>query len=156
LTKCFLPLQKRILIIAIVFTMIIAISTKVYADEAQTTSEKRMPSAKLTPSDNAINLNEKNTVEFTFSTNPPTPDIPVYIQISPNFVDWPTLKQGLTGSDGTFKASYTFERPGSIDCRALWDMGKPYIYCGLCIADRGLLLFSMHYSHRCLRKPYGT
>ena len=105
---------------AIVLTMIIAISTKVYADEAQTTSEKRMPSAKLTPSDNVINLNEKNTVEFTFSTNPPTPGIPVYIQISPNFVDWLTLKQGLTGSDGTFKASYRFERPGSIDCRALW------------------------------------
>jgi hypothetical protein len=105
---------------AIVLTMIIAISTKACANETQTTSEKRMPSAKLTPSDNVINLNEKNTVEFTFSTNPPTPGIPVYIQISPNFVDWLTLKQGLTGSDGTFKASYRFERPGSIDCRALW------------------------------------
>jgi hypothetical protein len=62
----------------------------------------------------------KNTVEFTFSTDPPTPDISVYIQISPNYIDWFTLKQGLTGLDGTFKASYTFERPGSIYCRALW------------------------------------
>jgi hypothetical protein len=59
LTKTVLPLRKRILITAIIFAMIMAVLTKTYADEVQTASEKRIPSAKLTPSDNVLNLNEK-------------------------------------------------------------------------------------------------